>query len=140
SNTTQGWGAEILSTHGRHAITFGGDVRRQSWSILSQQDARGAFSFSGSATGSDLADFMLGLPHASSIAFGNADKDFLAPAYDAYLTDDWRVSPILTVNAGARWEYEAPIDERLGRLSNLAVAPGFVAVAPVVGNDLVHGD
>ncbi len=72
---------------------------------------------------------MLGLPHSSSIAFGNADKDFLAPAYDAYVTDDWRVSPILTVNAGVRWEYEAPIDERLGRLANLEVAPGFAAVA-----------
>jgi hypothetical protein len=139
-NSTHGVGAEILSTRGRHNLTFGGDLRRQDWSILSQQDARGSFAFSGSASGSDLADFMLGLPHASSIAFGNADKDFLAPAYDAYITDDWRVSPILTVNAGARWEYEAPIDERLGRLANLAVAPGFVAVAPVVGNDLVHGD
>jgi hypothetical protein len=139
-NTTHGTGAEILSARGRHNITMGGDVRLQRWSILSQQDARGAFSFSGSATGLDLADFMLGLPHSSSIAFGNADKDFTAPAYDAYVTDDWRVSPVLTVNAGVRWEYEAPIDERLGRLANLDVAPGFASVQPVVGNDLVHGD
>ena len=73
---------------------------------------------------------MLGLPHSSAIAFGNADKAFTAPAYDAYITDDWRVSPMLTINAGARWEYEGPIDERLGRLSNLAVAPGFTAVRP----------
>ena len=43
--------------------------------------------------GSDLADFLLGLPHASSIAFGNADKYLRAPALDAYITDDWRVSP-----------------------------------------------
>ena len=139
-NTAHGWGAEILSSRGRHNITAGGDVRRQRWSILSQQDARGAFSFSGSATGSDLADFMLGLPHSSSIAFGNADKEFTAPAYDAYVTDDWRVSPILTVNAGIRWEYEAPIDERLGRLANLDVAPAFASVRPFVGNDPIHGD
>ena len=119
---------------------MGGDVRRQSWTILSQQDARGAFSFSGSATGSDLADFMLGLPHSSSIAFGNADKDFRAPAYDAYVTDDWRVSPILTVNAGVRWKYEAPVEERLGRLANLEVAPGFTSVREVVGNGLIDGD
>ena len=140
STSTHGVGAEILSIHGRHSVTMGGDLRRQRWSILSQQDARGTFSFSGSATGSDLADFMLGLPHSSSIAFGNADKDFKAAAYDAYVTDDWRVSPILTVNAGVRWEYEAPTDERLGRLANLDVAPGFTSVRPVVGNDLVHGD
>ena len=140
SNRTQGWGAEILSSRGRHNLTIGGDVRRQRWSILSQQDARGTFGFSGAATGFDVADFVLGLPQSSSIAFGNADKEFGAPAYDAYATDDWRVSPILTVNAGVRWEYEAPIDERFGRLANLDAAPGFTSVQPVVGNDLIHGD
>ncbi|MGH9142050.1 MAG: TonB-dependent receptor, partial [Vicinamibacterales bacterium] len=110
------------------------------WNILGQQDARGSFGFTGGATGLDLADFMLGLPHSSAIAFGNADKTFTAPASDAYLTDDWRVSPILTINAGARWEYEAPIAERLGRLSNLDVTPGFSAVRASVGNGSIHGD
>jgi len=140
SASTHGAGVEVLSTRGRHNITVGGDLRRQHWGILSQQDARGTFGFSGDGTGLDLADFMLGLPHSSSIAFGNADKDFLAPAYDAYVTDDWRVSATLTVNAGVRWEYEAPIDERLGRLANLEIAPGFAAIRPVVGNGLIHGD
>ena len=139
-NTTHGWGAEILSSRGRHNITVGGDVRRQRWAIVAQQDARGTFGFSGGATGLDFADFVLGLPHSSSIAFGNADKDFVAPAYDAYLTDDWRVSAILTVNAGVRWEYEDPIDERLGRLANLDIAPGFTSIRPVEGNDSIHPD
>ena len=139
-NSTHGWGAEILSSRGRHNITFGGDVRRQRWTILAQQDARGTFGFSGGATGLDFADFILGLPHSSSIAFGNADKDFTAPAYDAYVTDDWRVSPILTVNAGVRWEYEGPVDERLGRLANLDVAPGFTSIRPVVGHGPLRPD
>ena len=33
--------------------------------------------------GSDLADFLLGVPDASSIAFGNADKYLRQPVYDA---------------------------------------------------------
>jgi hypothetical protein len=132
---THGWGAESLWNRGRHNVTFGGDVRRQQWNIFSQQDARGTFSFTGGATGSDLADFLLGVPHTSSIAFGNADKYLRAPAYDAYVTDDWRVSPVLTVNAGMRWEYEAPVTELLGRLVNLDVAPGFTAISPVVATN-----
>jgi len=140
SNRTHGAGAEILSSRGRHNLTVGGDVRHQRWNILSQQDARGTFAFSGGATGSDLADFMLGLPHASSIAFGNPDKYFAAPAFDAYITDDWRVSAVLTVNAGVRWEYEAPIDEQFGRLSNLDIAPGFTSTRARVGNDPLHPD
>ncbi len=140
STLTNGWGAEGLWGRGRHTITFGGDARAQQWNVLSQQDARGTFTFSGNATGSDLADFMLGLPHASSIAFGNADKLFRAPALDAYVTDDWRVSPVLTVNAGMRWEYEGPIAEDQDRLANLDVAPGFTSIRTAVGNDLMHPD
>jgi hypothetical protein len=131
-NLTNAAGAESLWSRGPHTVTVGGDVRRQQWNVQAQQDARGTFSFTGAATGSDLADFLLGIPHTSSIAFGNADKYFRAPAYDAYITDDWRVSPVLTLNAGARWEYEAPVTELFGRLVNLDVAPGFTAVSPVM--------
>ncbi len=56
-------------------------------------------------SGSDVADFLLGIPDASAIAFGNADKYLRQSVYDAYLNDDWRVNPQLTVNAGVRWEY-----------------------------------
>ena len=72
-------------------------------------------------SGSDLADFLIGIPDASAIAFGNADKYFREPVYDAYFTDDWRVLPILTINAGMRWDYSAPITELFGRLVNLDV-------------------
>src|SRR5262249_36754320 len=123
---THAAGAESLWTLGRHNVTFGGDVRRQAWDVVAQQDARGAFSFTGAASGSDLADFMLGLPHTRALAFGNPDKYPRAPAYDAYVTDDLRVNPV-TINAGVRWEYEAPIDERFGRLVNLDVTPGFTS-------------
>jgi hypothetical protein len=93
------------------------------------------FTFTGGATGSDFADFLLGIPDTSSIAFGNADKYFRESVYDAFLNDDWRISPELTLNAGVRWEYGAPITELYGRLVNLDIAPGFAAAAPVVAND-----
>jgi len=118
-----------------HNITFGADFRRQQFNLLGQQNARGNFTFTGAATGSDFADFLLGVPDTSAIAFGNADKYFRAVSYDAYFTDDWRVSPGLTINAGARWEYNSPIAEKYGRLVNLDVAPGFAAEAPVEGSN-----
>ena len=46
--------------------------------------------------------------------------------YDLYATDDWRVRPELTINAGIRWEYGAPITELYGRIVNLDIAPGFI--------------
>lgn len=137
-NQTNGWSAETFWTNrGRHNITVGGDVRRHHIDILSQQDPRGTFAFTGAATSSDLADFLLGIPSTSSIAFGNGDKYLRASSFDAYASDDWRVSATLTVNAGVRWEYEAPITEQSGRLVNLDIAPGFTGIIPVVAADSV---
>jgi hypothetical protein len=135
---TQGFSVESIQTgRGRHTLTFGGGLRRHHIDVLAQQDPRGSFSFTGASSGSDLADFLLGLPATSSIAFGNADKYFGNWSSDAYLSDDWRVSPSLTVNAGVRWEHEAPITERYDRLVNLDVAPAFAAVAPVLAHSAV---
>ncbi len=144
---TDSFSPSVAIYRGKHNMTIGGDLRKQQFNDLFQQDPRGTFTFTGAATrgaansssgaGSDLADFLLGVPDTSSIAFGNADKYLRQPVYDAYATDDWRVLPTLTINAGVRWEYGAPITELHGRLVNLDVAPGFSAVAPVLANSPV---
>jgi hypothetical protein len=116
-----------------HNITFGADYRRLQGNLLAQQDPRGSFTFTGLAAGSDWAGFLLGVPDASAIAFGNADKYFRSSMSDVYISDDWRASSSFTLNAGLRWEYGSPISEVYGRLVNLDVAPGFSAVTPVIG-------
>jgi hypothetical protein len=145
--------------HGRHTVQFGGDVRRQQVNVFSQQDARGTFTFNGAATGvpaqpptdtnpegtpakpgSDIADFLLGIPDASSLAFGNADKYYRQTFYDGFIGDDWRVNGSLTLNLTGRWEYETPVSEKYSRLVNLNVGSNFAANDPVVGNGLVHSD
>jgi trimeric autotransporter adhesin len=146
-NRTDSLSLSALVNRGRHSITAGGDFRKQEFNEYFQQDPRGTFTFTGAATagsvhniaaaGSDLADFLTGVPDTSSIAFGNADKYLRQPVYDLYFTDDWRVKPDLTINAGGRWEYGAPMTELYGRLVNLDIASGFTAVAPVLGSDPV---
>ncbi len=125
----------LFWAHGSHNLTMGGDFRRQRVSPVSQSDPRGTFNFTGAAAGGDFAGFLLGIPDTSSIAYGNADKYYRSASYDAYITDDWRMSPSLTVNIGMRWEYGAPITEKYGRLVNLDIAPAFSAIAPVVASN-----
>ena len=115
----------LLWNRGAHNVTFGGEYRRQQWNVRSQQDARGAFSFTGALTGNDFADFLLGLPATASIAYGNADKYLRQNVSSAYVVDDWRVGPSLTLNSGLRWDYGAPITERQDRLVNLSLTPDF---------------
>jgi hypothetical protein len=129
---------------GRHNLGYGVDYKRQQYNLFSQQNARGSFTFTGAETGNDFADFLLGIPTASSLAFGNADKYFRQSFTDAYLTDDFRVLSSVTLNVGVRWEYESPITEKYGRLVNLDIAQGFTSATPVIAgtanNSLLRPD
>ena len=140
---TDAFSSSIAVYRGSHNVTAGVDFRKQQYNEFFEQNPRGAFTFTGAATagagstGSDFADFLIGVPDTSTIAFGNADKYFRQPVYDAYAVDDWRILSVLTINAGARWEYGAPMTELHGRLVNLDLTPGFTVAAPVLGSDPV---
>jgi hypothetical protein len=107
---THAAGAEVFLFRGRHNFTIGGDVRRHLIDIVSQQNPRGSFAFTGAATGHDFSDFLLGTPTTASIAYGNADKYFRGFSYDAYITDDWRIGPSFTVTAGGTLGVRGAVD------------------------------
>jgi hypothetical protein len=127
--------AETSLKRGRHNLTIGGDLKWNAVNVSSQPDPRGSLSFTGAATGNAFADFLLGLPATSSIAFGNTDARLRGLAYDAYINDDFRIGAGITMNVGVRWEYDAPFTEASGRLSNLDVTPGFTAAQPVTADN-----
>ncbi|MGH9238287.1 MAG: carboxypeptidase regulatory-like domain-containing protein [Vicinamibacterales bacterium] len=126
--TTQLWGADFSRFRGNHNLGLGIEARAIRNDVIGQQDPRGTFGFTGAVTGLDFADFLLGLPQTSTIGFGNPDKAFRGQSYAAFVNDEWRIRPNLTLTYGVRWEYETPITEAQGRLANLDVAPGFSAV------------
>jgi hypothetical protein len=141
---TAGVSESILLVRGRHNLSFGGDYRRSQNNGLSQQNARGAYSFSGVATslydesgfpaagtGFDFADFLLGLPQSSTIRFGNADTYFRGALWSLFAQDDWRVRNTLSLNVGLRYDVVEPLREKYGRMANLDIAPGFTDVAVV---------
>jgi hypothetical protein len=145
-NNTNQAGESLIWVRGTHNVTFGGDVRRLDFNQIAQQNARGKFTFTGnmteqpgpnghamSGTGSDFADFLLGLPDASSIAYSpsGADKYFRASWADAYVTDDWHVRGNFSVNVGLRWDFQAPVTELYNRLVSLEVGPDWTTQTPV---------
>ena len=144
-NQTSAVSNSVLWVHGTHNITIGGDYRRQQFNPLSQPNARGTLNFNGGltshyvngvaelGTGFDMADFLLGYPDTYSLSSGQPDRYFRTSWYDAYLTDDWRISTKLSLNAGLRWDYAAPATELYGRLVNLDIGGFYGAVTPVCG-------
>jgi len=131
--------------HGKHNWRFGGDYRRILQSFRSARNAEGGFVFTGFATsafdsngkalpdtGSDFADFLLGLPQQTSLQFGATAYNFRANAFDFFAQDDWRFRSNLSFNIGLRYEYNGPYTEAQDRISNLQVAPGFAGAQPIV--------
>jgi trimeric autotransporter adhesin len=143
-STTQVWAADFSRFRGNHNVGLGIEVRATRNDVVGQQDPRGTFGFTGAATGVDFADFLLGLPQTSTIGYGNPDKTFTGKLYSAFVNDEWKIRPNMTLTYGVRWEYETPIAEAQGRLANLSVAPGFASVDVVTaagkGDALVHAD
>jgi hypothetical protein len=133
-------GSEAQLRRGRHNITFGGDARLNAIDLLTHPNPRGTLNFTGGATGDPFADFLLGIPATSAIAFGNTSARVRGGVFDAYVTDDFRISPGLTANIGVRWEYESPYTEKNERMANLAVAPDFSTATVIVGTPLIRRD
>lgn len=125
---TQSAGGDYLVRRGRHDLTLGGDAKRTAVDVDEQADPRGTLAFTGAATGVAFADFLLGIPTTSTIGFGNTGARLHGESYDAYVTDDWRLSG-LTVNLGARWEYESPFIDA-GRDLAGAIRPDWSGIEP----------
>lgn len=119
-------------TRGKHGWTWGGDYRRQLIDTSNATNARGTFLFTGAATGSSFADFLLGFPAQTSLQSGAGEYNFRANSYDLFVQDNWRAAKNLTLNLGLRYEYVTPFIELKNQLVNLDIAPGFTSVAPVL--------
>ncbi len=113
-------------TKGKHFLKIGTEFRRYNDNSQGPGLASGAYTFSTGFTGADpqrsdsvsgneFASFLLGYPSG-----GQVDKN-IYPAYRsnyyaAYVQDDFKVSPKLTLNLGMRWDYETPRFERYNRM------------------------
>jgi hypothetical protein len=133
----------IVKTRGHHTVRFGGDLRDARLDSRSDTSARGSYVFTGIYTGAgtpvpggDFADFLLGLAQQASVQYGPGLARFRARAWNLYLQDDWRVGAKLTLNAGVRYEYQAPYREADNRLVTLDVTPGFTAASPVMAGQV----
>src|SRR6185437_9529086 len=64
----------------------------------------------GNSTGGGIADLLLGYPDGGDVQ-DNASPYESYNAYGAFIQDDWKVTPNLTLNLGIRWDTEtSPVD------------------------------
>jgi outer membrane receptor protein involved in Fe transport len=111
-------------TRGKHTFKTGVDYRRPLVRSFNDQFSRGRLGFD------SLADLLAGIPAPSttSIARGATRRDTYTNNLGAFVQDDWRVGPRLTLNLGLRYEYTGPFSEKLDRISNFIPSTGLVRV------------
>ncbi len=77
------------------------------WNDAAQTPARGSYSFTGTYTGSALADFLLGDPASTQKATpNNYITRNISAQYGIFVQDDWKPTPKLTINAGLRYDLQ----------------------------------
>ncbi len=107
----------ISYTRGKHLIKFGGDFRRSTVVGGAFGSGQGSVTFGTSGiapafTGATaVEDYLVGYPGSEQLLIGSPERNSLQYFWAAFVQDDWRVVPRLTVNLGLRWEYTGPLRE-----------------------------
>ncbi len=101
---------------GNHTLKFGGELHADQVNAAPIAQFNGSFVFSGSETGMDFADFLIGVP-------SQYNQSQLNPFYarnkyaGLFAQDSWHLLPSLTLNYGVRWDRIAPWSERYNQIS-----------------------
>jgi len=114
-------------TKGTHSIRFGGAFERMFLQVIADTDPNGIWKFV------DLQSFLSNVPKKfqGGIASTLSPRDLRQNIFGAYIQDDWRFRPNLTLNLGLRYEMATVPSEIHGKLANL---PSLASGNPHLGN------
>lgn len=118
---------------GRHVIKFGGEERLfNDFSTFGLGGAPssmyGSYTFDGTLTGYDYADFLLGLPHVSSRTNPIVNRSMSATEAGLFIEDTFKISSHLNLDYGLRWDYFGPAAFQDGKMYNWNPTTGNVIV------------
>ena len=89
---------DVSWTRGKHAFTFGTDIRYIEGNATTNNWPFGQISFTGDITGDPAADFLLGYPKTTLTPEGVPITKARQWRSAEYVQDNWKVKPNLTIN------------------------------------------
>ena len=116
-NNTFQWLDTFSKVVGRHTMKFGAEFHYDQVNTTAIAQFNGSFLFTGSETGSDFADFLLGVP-------SQYNQSQLPPFYGRnkywglFAQDSWRARSNLTLTYGLRWDRIEPWYEKNNEISS----------------------
>lgn len=113
---------------GKHSFTVGFDFRNQLYGAYANTFDSGTYSFARAQTaatqavnatsGNSIASFVLGNLNRSDATIQGHAPRWTSNYYAAFIQDDWKISPHLTLNLGLRWDLDKPRVESYNDTSN----------------------
>ena len=116
ANNTFQWIDNFSKVIGRHTVKLGGGFHYDQVNVNPIAQFNGSFLFTGSETGVDFADFLLGIP-------SQYNQSQLNPFYGRnkyvgiFAQDSWHARSNLTLNYGVRWDRIEPWYEKYNQIS-----------------------
>jgi len=118
ANNTYQWSDNFSKAIGRHTMKFGASTHLDQVNINPDAQYNGSFLFQGTETGSDFADFLLGI--GSSYLQADSRAFYLRNHYvGVFAQDSWQIAPKLTFNYGLRWDLLPPWSEKYNQMQTL---------------------
>lgn len=106
----------------KHDLKFGFEFRRTFVNAFFDAGYRGRIDFA------SLQDFLAGRPSGGRSAMGDSQRGTFQNSTGFFFQDSFRITPNLTLNYGARYDYFGVLGEEQDRLSNFDPQRGLVLV------------
>jgi hypothetical protein len=118
----------VFWQHGRHSVKFGGEILQVQYNRYEAPSSLANFQFTNGfttrtanndGTGDALASTLLALPAVSNRSLGPSRIDGRQWTYSAYIQDDFRIVPKLTLNLGLRYELSPPMYDARQQMASI---------------------
>ncbi len=119
-------------THGNQTISTGVSLQSMTKTENADNNVAGQLNFVDEYGNPGLANFLLGYASGFSAASRDIVPDLHFANFGAYVEDDWKVTPTLTVNLGIRYQYLPTPYDSTGILNNFDPAAFSPAAAPTI--------
>ncbi|MBL0159334.1 MAG: TonB-dependent receptor [Bryobacterales bacterium] len=130
----------LSHVRGKHSFKVGADFRRNQINMAQGIASNGFFVFAPFPISDAFGSFLVGFPVVFFQAGGDMNRGLRNVDFAAYGQDEWRVSPRLTINYGARWEVSTPYVDIRNRMNSWSPGQQSTVMAKAPRGLLFPGD
>ena len=139
ANNTYQVSDNLSKVIGRHTFKFGGEFHADEVNAHPIAQFNGSFVFSGSETGVDFADFLIGVP--SQYNQSQLNPFYARNKYVGFFAQDsFQFRPDLTLSYGLRWDRIAPWSDKYNQISTFVAGAQSVVFPGAPAGILFPGD